>query len=47
MTVSERGAEGLEPGDVAGQLEDPENPQDTEDLRRLGDVLCHPERAGK
>ena len=39
MTVSERGAECLEAGDVAGQLEDAENAEDPKDLGRLGDVL--------
>ena len=39
VAVSERGAEGLEAGDVAGQLEDAEDPQDPEDLSSLGDVL--------
>ena len=39
MAVAQSGAEGLEAGDVPGQLEDAENAEDPKDLGRLGDIV--------
>ena len=39
VAVAQRGAECLEAGDVAGQLEDAENAEDPKDLGRLGDIV--------
>ena len=38
VAIPESGAECLEPGDMSRQLEDPENPEDAEDLGCLGNV---------
>ena len=39
MAVPEGGAKCLQAGDMSGELEDPENAENSEDLGRLGDVL--------
>ena len=39
MAVPEGCAKCLQAGDVSGELEDPENAENSEDLGRLGDVL--------
>ena len=39
MAVPEGGAKCLPAGDMSGELEDPENAENSEDLGRLGDVL--------
>ena len=39
LTVTESVAQGLEARDMTRQLEDPQDPQNSEDLRSLGDVL--------
>ena len=39
LTIAESVAQGLKARDVTRQLEDPQDPQNSEDLRCLGDVL--------
>ena len=39
MAVSKRGPQGLESRDMSGELEYPQDPQNAEYLRSLGDVL--------
>ena len=39
MAVSEGGAKRLQSSDVSGELEDPEDAENSEDLGGLGDVL--------
>ena len=39
MAVPKGGAKCLQASDVSGELEDPENAENSEDLGRLGDVL--------
>ena len=39
VAVSEGGAKSLQSGDVSGELENPENTEDSENLGCLGDVL--------
>ena len=39
MTVPQCGPQRLQPCDMSGEFEDPEDSEDPEDLRGLGDIL--------